>query len=102
MKRANIQEISYKKTSVELQQGLKITLHELKALYQELNLLKESRAKIKKMIANAKANLSIGGSLVHYFELFSQKTNNALAINQKEYSVALIENRITQLLGDRE
>ncbi len=102
MKRANIQEISYKKTSVELQQGLKITLHQLKALYQELNLLKESRVKIEKLIANAKANLSVGGSLVHYFELFSQKTNNALAINQKEYSVALIENRITQLLGDRE
>ena len=102
MKRANIQELTYKKTLVELEQGLKITLHELKALYQELNLLKQSRTKIKKMIANAKANLSVGGSLVHYFELFSQKTNNALAINQKEYSISLIENRITQLLGEME
>ncbi len=102
MKRANIQELTYKKTSVELEQGLKITLHELKALYQELKLLKQSRAKIQKLIANAKANLSVGGSLVHYYELFSQKTNNALAINQKEYSVALIENRITQLLGEIE
>jgi len=102
MRRANIQELTYKKTSVELEQGLKITLHELKALYQELKLLKESRAKIKKLIANAKANLSVGGSLVHYYELFSQKTNNALAINQKEYSIALIENRITQLLGEIE
>jgi len=102
MKRANIQELTYKKTSVELEQGLKITLHELKALYQELELLKQSRAKIQKLIANAKANLSVGGSLVHYYELFSQKTNNALAINQKEYSVALIENRITQLLGEIE
>ena len=102
MKRANIQELTYKKTSVELEQGLKITLHELKALYQELKLLKQSRAKIQKLIANAKANLSVGGSLVHYYELFSQKTNNALAINQKEHSVALIENRITQLLGEIE
>ena len=102
MKRANIQELTYKKTSVELEQGLKITLHELKALYQELKLLKQSRAKIQKLIANAKANLSVGGSLVHYYELFSQKTNNALSINQKEYSVALIENRITQLLGEIE
>ena len=100
MKRANIQELTYKKTSVELAQGLKITLHKLKALYQELEILKQSRAKIKKLIANAKANLSVGGSLVHYYELFSKKTNNALAINQKEYSVALIENRITQLLGE--
>jgi len=46
--------------------------------------------------------LSVGGSLVHYYELFSQKTNNALSINQKEYSIALIENRITQLLGEIE
>ena len=102
MKRANIEELTYKKTSIELKQGLKIALHELKALYQELKILKQSRAKIKKLIANAKANLSVGGSLVHYYELFSQKTNNALAINQKEYSVALIENRITQLLGEIE
>ncbi len=102
MKRANIQELTYKKTSVELEQGLKITLHELKALYQELKLLKQSRTKIKKLVANAKANLSVGGSLVHYYELFSQKTNNALVINQKKYSVALIENRITQLLGEIE
>ena len=101
MKRANIQELTYKKISVELAQGLKITLHELIALNQELKLLKESRAKIKKLIANAKANLSVGGSLVHYYELFSQKTNNALAINKKEYSIALRENRITQLLGER-
>ena len=102
MKRANIQELTYKKTSVELEQGIKITLHELKALNAELKVLKESRAKIKKLIANAKANLTVSGSLVHYYELFSQKTNNTLAINQKEYSIALIENRITQLLGEIE
>ena len=102
MKRANIQELTYQKTSVELEQGIKIALHELKALNGELKVLKESRVKINKLIANAKANLSVRGSLVHYYELFSQKTNNALAINQKEYSIALIENRITQLLGEIE
>lgn len=99
MKRVNIQELTYKKSSVELGQRLKIALHELNALYQELQLLRESSEKIKKLIVNGKANLSVGWSLVHYYELFTQKSNNLLEINQKEYSIALIENRITQLLG---
>ena len=99
MKRVNIQELTYKKSSVELGQRLKIALHELNALYQELQLLRESSEKIEKLIVNGKANLSVGWSLVHYYELFTQKSNNLLEINQKEYSIALIENRITQLLG---
>ena len=100
MKRANIQDITYKQAKVQLEQGLKISLHELKALYQELEILEQSRVKILKLIANAKSELVSGGSLVHYYELFSQKTNNALNINKKRLSVALIENRITQLLGE--
>jgi outer membrane protein TolC len=100
MRRANIQELTYREAKVELEQGLKMALHELKALHQELKILEQSRVKILNLIANAKAQLSSGGSLVHYYELFSQKTNNALAINKKHLSVALIENQITQLLGE--
>jgi len=99
MKRANIQDISYARTKVQLEQGLKITLHQLKALYQELRLLEESRQKIEQLIANAKANLVSGGSLVHYYELFTQRTNNRLAINKKHLAIALNENQIDQLLG---
>jgi outer membrane protein TolC len=99
MRRANIQELTYREAKVQLEQGLKMALHELKALHQELKILEQSRVKILNLIANAKAQLSSGGSLVHYYELFSQKTNNALAINKKHLSVALIENQITQLLG---
>jgi outer membrane protein TolC len=100
MKRANIQELTYQEAKVQLLQGLKMALHELKALHQELEILEQSRVKILNLIANAKAQLSSGGSLVHYYELFSQKTNNALAINKKHLSVAHIENQITQLLGE--
>ena len=99
MKRANIQNISYARTKVQLEQGLKITLHQLKALYQELKILKESSYKIDKLIANAKANLLSGGSLVHYYELFTQRTNNRLAVNKKRLAIALNENQIDQLLG---
>jgi outer membrane protein TolC len=100
MKRANIQDIGYKQAKVQLEQGLKIALHELRALHQELEILEQSRGKVLNLIANAKSELSTGGSLVHYYELFSQKTNNALAINKKHLSIALIENRITQFLGE--
>ena len=100
MKRANIQNITYRQAKVQLEQGLKISLHELKALYQELEILEQSRVKILKLIANAKSELTTGGSLVHYYELFSQKTNNALTMNKKYLSIALIENKITQLLGE--
>jgi len=99
MKRADIQNISYARTKVQLEQGLKITLHQLKALYQELRLLEESRQKIEQLIANAKANLVSGGSLVHYYELFTERTNNQLAINKKHLAIALNENQIDQLLG---
>ena len=99
MKRANIQNISYARTKVQLEQGLKITLHQLKALYQELKILKESSYKIDKLIANAKDNLVSGGSLVHYYELFTQRTNNRLAVNKKRLAIALNENQIDQLLG---
>ena len=100
MKRANIQEITYKQTKVQLEQGLKIALHELKALHQELEILKQSRVKIVQLIANAKSELSSGGSLVRYYELFTQKINNALATNRKYLSIALIENQISQLIGE--
>jgi len=99
MRRANIQAISYNQVKVQLEQGLKITLHQLKRTHQELAILQENRLKIEKLIGNAKASLSVGGSLLHYFELFTQKVNNALAIKKKELSIALRENQIDQLLG---
>ena len=100
MKRANIQNITYKQVKVQLEQGLKISFHELEALYQELEILEQSRVKILKLIENAKSELSTGGSLVRYYELFSQKTNNKLATNKKHLAIALIENKITQFLGE--
>ena len=100
LKRANIQNLTYNKTKVQLEQGLKISLHELKALHQELEILEQSRVTILKLIKNAELELSTGGSLVRYYELFSKKTNNALTTNQKRLSIALIENQITQLLGE--
>ena len=100
MKRVNIQNITYQQTKVQLEQNMKIALHELKALHQELEILEQSRVKILQLIENAKSQLSTGGSLIHYYELFSQKTNNALSINKKQLSIALIENKITQLLGE--
>lgn len=99
MKKANIQNISYSRTKVQLEQGLKITLHQLRALYQELSILEESNKKIDQLIANAKSALASGGSLVHYYELFTQQTNNKLAINKKRLAIALNENQIDQLLG---
>ena len=99
MKRANIQSITYNKTKVQLEQGLKITLHQIKALYRELKILKESNQKIDRLIANAKAELASGGSLVHYYELFTQRTNNRLAVNKKKLAISLNENQIDQLLG---
>ena len=100
IKRANIQELTYKQTRVKLEQGLKIAVHQLRTLQQEVEILEQSRVKILQLIANAKSELSTGGSLVHYYELFSQKTNNALTMNKKYLSIALIENKITQLLGE--
>lgn len=99
MKRANIQELTYSKTKVQLEQGLKITFHEIKALYSELEILQSSSHKIDELIANAKRELSVGGSLVHYYELFTQRTNNILAVNKKRLAIALNENQIDQLLG---
>jgi outer membrane protein TolC len=99
MRRANIQEISYAKTKVALEQGLKITLRQLKTLYQELEILHESQQKIDKLITNAEAELVSGGSLLHYYELFSKRVNNRLAINIKRLAIALNENQIDQLLG---
>jgi outer membrane protein TolC len=101
IRRATIQNISYAKTKVQLEQGLKISLHELRTLHQELEILDRSREKILKLIDNAKLELITGGSLLHYYELFSQKTNNTLVRNKKELAIALIENQITQLLGER-
>lgn len=102
MKRTNIQELSYKQVKVEIEQKLKIALHKLKALNQELKILEDTQAKIMQLIANAKSELSVGGSLVRYYELFTKKTNSALEINKKRLSIALIENQITKILGDIE
>jgi len=99
MRRANIQNISYARTKVQLEQGLKITLHKIKALYQELEILNDSSSKIDRLIANAKNNLASGSSLVHYYELFTRRTNNKLAVNKKRLAIALSENKIDQLLG---
>ena len=99
MKRANIQHISYEQMKVKLQQQLKIVKHQLETLHQELVLLRESRQKIKQLIANAKAELSSSGSLLRYYELFRQKTNNRLEIQQKEYRIQEQQNKIAQLLG---
>ena len=99
MKRVNIQEISYARTKVELEQGLKITLHQIKSLYQEMHILEESGEKIDRLIANAKDQLVSGGSLLHYYELFREQTNNHLAMNKKRLAIALNENQIDQLLG---
>jgi len=100
IKRANVQNLTYNKTKVELEQGVKIFLHELNALHQEVAILKESRIKILKLIANAKDELSIGGSLVRYYELFTQKTENTLALSKKRFAILSIENQIRQLLGE--
>ena len=99
MKRANIQNISYQQTKVQLEQELKITLHQLKSLKQELKILNQTQSKIEKLIANAKSKLLLGGSLLHYYELFTQRVNNQLAINKKNLAIALKENKIYQLLG---
>jgi hypothetical protein len=100
LKRANIQNLTYSRVKVQLEQGLKISLHELRALHQELAILEESRLKILKLIANAKSELNMGGSLVRYYELFSKKTENALAKNKKYFAILGIENQIRQLLGE--
>ena len=99
MKRANIQNISYEQTRVQLEQELKITLHQLKSIKQELKILNQTQSKIEKLIANAKSELLLGGSLLHYYELFTQRVNNQLAINKKHLAIALKENQIYQLLG---
>ncbi len=101
LKRVNIQDITYKQTQVQLAQALKIAYHELKALYQELEILKQSEENILQLIANAKSELSVGGSLVRYYELFTQKINNTLSQNKKTLAIALTENKISQLLGEK-
>ena len=99
IKKSNIQDISYKQTKVQLEQELKIILHQLKSLKQELKILNQTQSKIENLIANAKSELLLGGSLLHYYELFTQKINNQLAINKKHLAIALKENQIYQLLG---
>ncbi|SFV71584.1 Heavy metal RND efflux outer membrane protein, CzcC family [hydrothermal vent metagenome] len=99
MKKSNIQNITYEQTRVQLEQGLKITFHKLQSLYDEVEILEQSSVKINQLIANAKSELASGGSLVHYFELFTQRVNNKLSINKKRLAIALNENQIDQLLG---
>ncbi len=99
MKKSNIQNITYEQTKVQLEQGLKITFHQLQSLYDELKILKQSGVKINQLIANAKGELASGSSLVHYYELFTKRVNNKLAINKKYLAIALNENQIDQLLG---
>ena len=99
MKKSNIQNITYEQTKVQLEQGLKISFHQLQSLYDELEILEQSRVKIERLIANAQSELSLGGSLAHYYELFTKRVNNKLSINKKRLAVALNENQIDQLLG---
>lgn len=99
LKRSTIQNISYERTKVQLEQGLKITLHQLKSLYAELKILERSEIKINRLIANAKINITSGGSLIHYYELFTKRVNNQLLMRKKQREVALNENQIDQLLG---
>lgn len=99
MKRADIQNISYEQVKVEIQQQLKIAKHQLQILHQELTLLQESGQRIEQLIRNAKVELSSSGSLLRYYELFTQKTNNRLEIQQKEYRIQQQYNQIAQLLG---
>jgi len=99
MKKSNIQNITYEQTRVQLEQGLKITFHKLQSLYDEVEILEQSSVKINQLIANAKSELASGGSLVHYYELFTQRVNNKLSINEKRLAIALNENQIDQLLG---
>ncbi|HHD75886.1 MAG TPA: TolC family protein [Campylobacterales bacterium] len=101
MKRVNIQALTVKETELRLAQALKIALHELKRLKQESEILNQSRNKIEALIRNARLNLSTGGSLVKYYELFSQKVENALVLNQKQRIIALTENRIQEILGEK-
>jgi outer membrane protein TolC len=100
IKRVNIQNIRYAKTKVELEQSLKIAIRRLKYINQELNILYRSQNRIIELIDNAKSELSIGGTLIHYYELFTKKIDNLLAINQKELKRAKIQNKIMYLLGD--
>jgi len=100
IKRVNIQNITYNQTKVKLEQSLKIYLRKLKTINQELIILDEIKIKIKKLIQNAKSELSVGGSLVHYYELFTKKTDNLLALNKKELEKALIQNQIMRILGE--
>jgi len=99
MRKSNIENITYEQTKTQLEQGLKITFHQLQSLYDELKILKQSGVKINQLIANAKSQLALGGSLVHYYELFSQRVNNRLKMSKKELAIALSENQIDQLLG---
>jgi len=99
LKRSTIQNISYERTKVQLEQGLKITLHQLKSLYAELKILERSEIKINRLIANAKINITSGGSLIYYYELFTKRVNNQLLMRKKQREVALNENQIDQLLG---
>jgi len=99
LKRVNIQNITYEQTKIKLQQQLKIAIHKLKAIDQELKILNQNQIKIEKLIANAKAELTVDGSLLHYYELFTKKADNLLAINQQKKQKALIQNRIMQILG---
>jgi len=99
MKKSNIQNLTYEQTKVQLEQGLKITFHQLQSLYDELKILEQSGVKINQLISNAKSELASGGSLVHYYELFTKRVNNRLAINKKRLAIALNENQIDQLLG---
>ena len=102
IKRVNIQNITYTQTKIKLEQNLKIYLHKLRAIEQEIEILNQSQQKIIKLIANSKAELTIGGSLLHYYELFTQKTDNLLAINQKNRQKENIKNNIMQILGEIE
>lgn len=99
LKRVNIEDINYEKSRVELAQALKIDIHRLNSIDNELDILNRNMIEIKNLIHNSKSELTVGGSLLHYYELFTKKIDNLLALNEKELEKSLIQNRIMKILG---
>ena len=102
LKRVDIEDINYEKSRVELAQSLKIDIHRLNSIDRELDILNRNMIDIRNLIDNSKSELTVGGSLLHYYELFTKKTDNLLALNRKELEKSLIQNRIMKILGDIE
>jgi len=100
LKRVHIQNITHKQREIELQQTLKIYLHKLNSIEQDLLILDITKKDIRRLIKNAEDEIKVGGSLIHYYELFKKRTDNLLAINENQFQKALIENKIMEILGE--